>query len=427
MNLLNIYTKRSYNVNIKLNTVQQAQIELVLEKLAAEHSIKDVNSVHIAMTAEGCTIKYATFEDDKNTDKKEKGTFETLGGQLGTAAGMAGSAALVADDGSVIGVLDDPLIPLLPGLGEKGGEFIGKNIDDLVGSDEDNAKQEEDLMKEDIKYDSSSTDGIPGKLLDAFASEDIDFTKFATLEQLKTADAYSIGKGIGDTARTVAENINPFSDTWGNRLDSLKGVGSDFISGLTGQPQQTTPEVQGTSIHDQAMAKKTQQSAQPAQAQQTTSGTYNDQLSPESIASIQEQLGVTADGIMGPNTLNAIKQFQQANGLDPDGIVGPLTTAKLNEATQSGSQQDIAAGLPDWARAGYNTQEEAQAAGFFNQAPAVPEQNYTPEDLQQMAQGVPTEPAPLSEEAQNAQYVETQRANAQEAARQQQERALAGQ
>ncbi|MFC7393419.1 NlpC/P60 family protein [Scopulibacillus cellulosilyticus] len=36
------------------------------------------------------------------------------------------------------------------------------------------------------------------------------------------------------------------------------------------------------------------------------------------------------DGIYGPNTANAVRQFQSANGLSVDGIAGPDTLSKLN-------------------------------------------------------------------------------------------------
>jgi hypothetical protein len=51
---------------------------------------------------------------------------------------------------------------------------------------------------------------------------------------------------------------------------------------------------------------------------------------PPSLKTIQSALGVKADGIMGPKTLEAIKSFQKSRGLKVDGIVGPKTLAALN-------------------------------------------------------------------------------------------------
>jgi len=47
------------------------------------------------------------------------------------------------------------------------------------------------------------------------------------------------------------------------------------------------------------------------------------------VQAIQKQLGITADGIFGPQTKSAVMAFQQSNGLVVDGIVGPLTRAAL--------------------------------------------------------------------------------------------------
>lgn len=46
-------------------------------------------------------------------------------------------------------------------------------------------------------------------------------------------------------------------------------------------------------------------------------------------ALINKGAGLVADGVFGPTTAAAVKQFQQANGLAVDGVVGPNTWRKL--------------------------------------------------------------------------------------------------
>jgi resuscitation-promoting factor RpfB len=58
-------------------------------------------------------------------------------------------------------------------------------------------------------------------------------------------------------------------------------------------------------------------------------------------AAVQQELGIPADGIAGPQTKRAVKRFQRANGLVVDGIIGPQTLAALGisaaRAASSGS------------------------------------------------------------------------------------------
>jgi len=47
------------------------------------------------------------------------------------------------------------------------------------------------------------------------------------------------------------------------------------------------------------------------------------------VKKIQAALGITADGVFGPQTERAVKRFQRSKGLVDDGIVGPQTRAAL--------------------------------------------------------------------------------------------------
>lgn len=55
----------------------------------------------------------------------------------------------------------------------------------------------------------------------------------------------------------------------------------------------------------------------------------NQNNDPELVKKVQKLLGITVDGIYGPNTENAVKEWQKMNGLDADGIVGNKTWAAM--------------------------------------------------------------------------------------------------
>ena len=51
-----------------------------------------------------------------------------------------------------------------------------------------------------------------------------------------------------------------------------------------------------------------------------------------SVAALQTTLGIAADGVYGPNTRRAVRNYQRNQGLAVDGIAGPVTLAHLGLA-----------------------------------------------------------------------------------------------
>ena len=56
---------------------------------------------------------------------------------------------------------------------------------------------------------------------------------------------------------------------------------------------------------------------------------------------LQEKLNLKVDGIFGPLTAEAVKNFQRSNGLKVDGIVGANTLSKLNLSVNKRNIKEI--------------------------------------------------------------------------------------
>jgi len=55
------------------------------------------------------------------------------------------------------------------------------------------------------------------------------------------------------------------------------------------------------------------------------------------VRQVQRVVGVSADGVFGPNTLSAVKRWQRSHGLTADGIVGPKTGSAMGISSSGGS------------------------------------------------------------------------------------------
>ena len=59
-----------------------------------------------------------------------------------------------------------------------------------------------------------------------------------------------------------------------------------------------------------------------------------------SVSAIQRALGITADGVYGPQTRTAVRSFQRREGLAVDGVAGPATLAALGLSAGGGGSTE---------------------------------------------------------------------------------------
>lgn len=61
----------------------------------------------------------------------------------------------------------------------------------------------------------------------------------------------------------------------------------------------------------------------------------------DEVKALQKKLNLKVDGIFGPITEEAVKDFQRSNGLEVDGIVGVNTLSKLNFSPNSRNIKEL--------------------------------------------------------------------------------------
>ena len=67
--------------------------------------------------------------------------------------------------------------------------------------------------------------------------------------------------------------------------------------------------------------------------------TSSSSTSKATIKAAQRALGVTADGVVGPQTRRAARRFQRKQGLTVDGVIGPQTLRALGVEVRGGTRE----------------------------------------------------------------------------------------
>ena len=134
-----------------------------------------------------------------------------------------------------------------------------------------------------------------------------------------------------NTANTPsATNTAPGINNSG-AMQKPAGTGSAAATGTTGTPSATSSGMSGTT--GSTMGANTP----PTGSNSATSGstTMGSNMSSDDVSKLQQALNdngesIKVDGVMGPQTQSALRDYQQKNGLQASGELDSQTRQKLN-------------------------------------------------------------------------------------------------
>lgn len=124
------------------------------------------------------------------------------------------------------------------------------------------------------------------------------------------------------------------------RLNSTYGQSNPVTPLVSGQSQFQVGNSFATAPTSAiAQSQASQQPTGTPQTQQPPANPFSTTLQQGSnggdVVALQKMLGITPDGIYGPQTAAAVKAYQQQNGLTADGIFGPQTSSTLSSITNA--------------------------------------------------------------------------------------------
>jgi len=139
---------------------------------------------------------------------------------------------------------------------------------------------------------------------------------------VSSAAVVALQQALGVTADGVfgpetERAVEAFQAAHGLAVDGVVGPATRSALGLAPGPELTGPALPGAG------------SPTPGPTAAIADLTASTSVGGGGVAALQRALGVSADGVFGPQTEAAVHAFQAAHGLAADGIVGPATRAAL--------------------------------------------------------------------------------------------------
>lgn len=340
----------------QLNTVQYAQVEHVLKKIAKDNGIENVKGVVVELTPDACSVKFATEDTPEKKDKAEsevpkeesaddeKGTFESIG----DIGGGIALDVLAPEAAFIPGVSD---------MASAAGGNMGKILDEdgLIDGAKKIIEQNPLIGGNPLTGGMGPIPGVPlGGLKGIFAADDPDFSKFSSLDDLHkyALDAYSAGKGISDAASsawdTVTSPIKSVGNAISSGIDSIGDGAKNFWNGLTGGDQNPQPEAQPStsnamndSMYQEMGTVNQGNPGDPTVAENAGEAPQQpiNNVTPPANNQSMDQQSNQLGGQQGANT-PAADQQAGPSGLDPSQNTFNLTAVDPANPTQGMQQND---------------------------------------------------------------------------------------
>jgi len=252
------------------------------------------------------------------------------------------------------------------------------------GMNSPDVKELQDVLKEKGYFTYHTSTGYFGPITEQAVK---DFQKATGLKMTGTVSGDTLNALKGSVAKSAPAKSSS-TLTIGDRGQSVTSIQSTLkskgyynynVDGIFGpitekavKQFQSANGLSASGVVDQA-TENAISAAEKKQAPSSTAGVLKTGSRGSEVTSVQQQLknkgyyNYNVDGIFGPITEKAVKQFQSANGLSQTGIVDSQTKNKLSSASVEEKKEEVS-GLKVGARGSSVTslQQNLKDRGYYN-------------------------------------------------------------